>query len=62
VIEPTVKEIGPDMPRVSRRAIEALDEMVITLKAMQKSFLLSGKVKDVKEEEVERKRRPAADE
>lgn len=53
-LEPAVTSIGPELPRVSHRAVEALDEMVITLKAMQKSFLLRGKVDDVREEEKER--------
>lgn len=60
-IAPAFKEMSPEMPRVSKRAVEALDEMVITLKAMQKSFFLSGKVKDVKEEEIERQRKPSAE-
>jgi phospholipid/cholesterol/gamma-HCH transport system substrate-binding protein len=58
-LTPAVQEVGPDLPRVSRRAVEALDEMVVTLKAMQKSFLLSGKVEDVREEENARQRKPA---
>jgi phospholipid/cholesterol/gamma-HCH transport system substrate-binding protein len=59
VLEPAVKEVGPDLPRASRRALEALDEAVVTLKAIQKSFILSGKVEDVKVEERERERKPA---
>jgi phospholipid/cholesterol/gamma-HCH transport system substrate-binding protein len=35
-LEPAVKEVGPDLPQASRRALEALDEAVITLKAIQK--------------------------
>lgn len=58
-LTPAFNEISPDLPRVSRRAVEALDEMVVTLKALQKSFVLSGNVKEVKEEERERKRAPA---
>jgi phospholipid/cholesterol/gamma-HCH transport system substrate-binding protein len=58
-LEPAVKEVGPDLPRASRRALEALDEVVVTLKALQRSFVLSGKVKDVKEEERETNRKPA---
>lgn len=54
-LTPAFKEVGPDLPHVSRRAVEALDEMVVTLKAIQKSFLLSGKVQDVRQEERERK-------
>jgi phospholipid/cholesterol/gamma-HCH transport system substrate-binding protein len=57
-ITPAVAAVGPDLPRATKRAVEALDEMVVTLKALQKSFLLSGKVKDVKEEEQERERKP----
>jgi phospholipid/cholesterol/gamma-HCH transport system substrate-binding protein len=56
-LAPAFKEVGPDLPQASRRAVEALDEIVVTLKAIQKSFLLSGKVKDVREEES--LRRPA---
>lgn len=56
---PMVSDMAPEFPRVSRRAIEALDETVITLKAMQKSFLLRGSVKDVKDEEAQQ-RLPAA--
>lgn len=59
-LEPAMTEIGPDLPRVSRRTVEALDEMVVTLKAIQKSFLLSGKVEDVREEEKSRERKPAS--
>jgi phospholipid/cholesterol/gamma-HCH transport system substrate-binding protein len=63
-LAPALKEIGPELPRVSKRTVEALDEMVVTLKAIQKSFLLSGKVEDVREEErvkSERQRKPAGD-
>jgi len=65
-LEPAVTEVGPDLPRVSRRAVEALDEMVVTLKAIQKSFLLSGKVEDVRKDELSkggknRERSPASE-
>jgi phospholipid/cholesterol/gamma-HCH transport system substrate-binding protein len=51
---PMIKEIGPEVPHATRRALEALDETVVTLKALQKSFLLRGSVKDVRDEEAER--------
>lgn len=57
-MSPMMKELAPEFPRVSRRAIEALDETVVTLKAMQKSFFLKSNVQDVKEEES--KRMPAS--
>ena len=53
-LTPAIAVVAPDLPRVSKRAIEGLDEMVITLKALQKSFLLRGNVEDVKEEENHR--------
>lgn len=55
---PTMKEVGPELPRASKRALEALDEVVVVLKALQKSFLMSGNVKEVRAEE--NKRAPAA--
>ena len=58
-LAPTLQEVGPELPQASRRALEALNEMVITLKAIQKSFLLSGNVKEVKAEE--KARLPASD-
>lgn len=50
-LTPAIGVIAPDLPRVSKRAVEGLDELVVTLKALQKSFLLRGNVRDVKEEE-----------
>lgn len=50
-LTPAISAIAPELPRTSRRAVEALDETVIVLKAMQKSFLLRGNVDDVREEE-----------
>lgn len=47
----TIKELGPQLPNTSRRAIEALDETVVLLKAMQKSFFLNSHVEKVKKEE-----------
>ena len=57
---PMLQELGPEVPRASRRAMEALDETVVTLKALQKSFLLRGSVRDVKEEEAREQRLPAS--
>jgi phospholipid/cholesterol/gamma-HCH transport system substrate-binding protein len=49
---PEMQKIAPELPRASRRAIEALDETVVTLKALQKSFLLRGSAREVREEEA----------
>lgn len=54
-----MKEIGPDMPKTAKRAVEALDEATILIKALQKSMLLRGSVKEVREEEV-KQRMPAS--
>jgi phospholipid/cholesterol/gamma-HCH transport system substrate-binding protein len=54
-LTPAITEIAPELPRTTRRAVEALDETVVTLKALQKSWLLRGKVDEVRQEE----RRPA---
>lgn len=47
----TIKELGPQLPATSHRAIEALNETVVLLKAMQKSFFLNSHVEKVKKEE-----------
>lgn len=54
---PMMKEIAPDIPMATRKAVKALDETVLTLKAMQKTWMLRGKVEEVIEEE---KRMPAS--
>ena len=63
---PLLKEAAPEIPHASRRALEALDETVVTLKAIQKSFLLRGNVEDVRKEEAVREQKktrvPAAEE
>lgn len=58
---PMLKDAAPEIPRASRRAMEALDETVVTLKALQKSFLLRGNVMDVRKEESTRDRAPASE-
>jgi phospholipid/cholesterol/gamma-HCH transport system substrate-binding protein len=55
-LTPAINAIAPDLPRTTRRAVEALDETVVTLKALQHSFLLRGNVNEVLKEEG---RRPA---
>jgi phospholipid/cholesterol/gamma-HCH transport system substrate-binding protein len=56
-VTPAISILAPELPRTTRRAVEALDETVVMLKALQKSFLLRGSVREVKEEE--QKRQPA---
>ena len=58
-LTPAITAIAPELPQASKRAIEALDEAVVTLKAMQKSFFLRGNAREVREEESS-KRQPAS--
>jgi phospholipid/cholesterol/gamma-HCH transport system substrate-binding protein len=65
VVIPALAEIAPDLPQSSRRALEALDEAVVLIKAMEKSFLVKGNAEEVREEEAKRdknrKRMPSQD-
>ena len=56
-LTPAISAVAPDLPRTGLRAVEALDEAVVLLKAMQKSWFLRSKVEGVREEEA--KREPA---
>jgi phospholipid/cholesterol/gamma-HCH transport system substrate-binding protein len=62
VLIPAVQAIAPELPRTSKRAVEALDEAVVLMKSMEKSFLVRGNVKEVREEEeaAKRARTPAS--
>lgn len=57
---PMMQKLAPEIPKASERALEALDQTVVTLKALQKSFLLRSSVEEVRKEEAER-RLPASD-
>ena len=61
---PLLAEATPELPRAAKRAFEALDQTVITLKALQKSFLIRGSVREVRDEELaaETKAKPVAPE
>ncbi len=60
LLTPTIVQMAPNLPKTSRRAVEALDEAVVLLKAMQKSMFVRGNVQEVREEESKR-REPAED-
>ena len=53
------KDIGPEVPGTARRAMEALNEATILMKALQKSFMLRSNVREVKEEE-DKQRKPSS--
>lgn len=55
-LTPAISAVAPELPKTSLKAVEALNETVVLLKALQKSFFLKGSVEAVKEEE----RRPAS--
>lgn len=59
-LTPAITAIAPELPKTSLRAVEALNETVVLLKAMQKSWFLRGKVEEVIEEE-KKARTPAAE-
>ena len=52
---PAVDEVGPELPGASRRMVEALNETVVLLKAMQRSFFMRSNVREVQEEEASRR-------
>lgn len=53
VVLPALSEIAPQLPRTTRRAVEALDEAVVLMKAMQKSWIIRSAAKEVRDEEGE---------
>lgn len=57
VIGPAFSAIGNDMPQAAKRAVEALNEATILIKAMQKSFFVRNSVDEVKTEEAKEARR-----
>lgn len=50
-LTPAIEAVAPELPRTSRRAVEALDETVVLLKAMQRSFFIRDKVDQIRKEE-----------
>ncbi len=56
---PAMQAIEPELPGASVKLVEALNETVVVLKAMQKSFFMRGSVKEVREEESAAQRLPA---
>lgn len=53
-----LKEVGPEG---SKKTIELLDESIVVLQAMQKSFFLRSHVKDIKEDKAKAERLPASE-
>lgn len=56
---PAMQEVEHDMPQATKRLVEALNETVVVLKAMQKSFFMESNVKEVRQEE-QKNRLPAS--
>jgi phospholipid/cholesterol/gamma-HCH transport system substrate-binding protein len=48
-----LKDYGPEIPTVAKRALEALDEATVLMKAMQKNFFLRNAVQEVNKEELD---------
>lgn len=53
---PVLAEIAPQLPAATQKSVRAMEEALIVLRAMQKSFLLSGAVEDVLEEDAEKRK------
>jgi phospholipid/cholesterol/gamma-HCH transport system substrate-binding protein len=51
-LTPTLVELAPTLPKTGHRTIELIDEFVVVLKALQRSFLLQSNVEDVRKEEA----------
>jgi phospholipid/cholesterol/gamma-HCH transport system substrate-binding protein len=51
VLTDELKKVAPELPKQGERLAEAVDEAVVVLKALQKTFLLSSSAREVKEEE-----------
>jgi phospholipid/cholesterol/gamma-HCH transport system substrate-binding protein len=49
------RAVGKDMPHAAVRAVEALNEATVLLKAMQRNFFVRGSVSEVREEEKSRR-------
>ncbi|MEK2645301.1 MlaD family protein [Bdellovibrio sp. BCCA] len=49
---PAMQAVEPELPGASMKLVQALNETVVVLKAMQKSFFMRGSVREVKEEEA----------
>ena len=52
-LSPVMTEVAPEVPHVMQRTIKAIDEAVLTMKGLQKSFLLRGKMEEVHKEIAE---------
>ena len=57
---PIFKKMAPDFPEAGNAAMQALNEAVITLRAMQKTFFLRSSVREVLEEAADQKKRQPA--
>jgi phospholipid/cholesterol/gamma-HCH transport system substrate-binding protein len=53
---PAMAQVAPQIPVATDKAMKAMEEAVVVLKAMQKSFLLRGSVKEVQEEDLKAQR------
>lgn len=51
---PAFQSVEQDLPGASQRLVETLNETVVVLKAMQKSFFMKSNVREVMEEENQR--------
>jgi len=50
---PLIKNMAKDMPTMSEKSLKAVNEAIVVLRAMQKSFFLKGNAEEVKKEIAE---------
>lgn len=61
-LAPAIDQLSGQLPESGKRAIEAIDQATVVLKAMQKTFLLRSAAEEVKKEELKRPERLPAQE
>jgi phospholipid/cholesterol/gamma-HCH transport system substrate-binding protein len=54
-VMPALATIAPELPKSSQRMVQALDEAVVTMKAMQRSYFLRSQTREIREEEAQLK-------
>lgn len=60
-VSQSMKALGPELPGATKKAIEALTEATVLLKAMQRNFFFKSAVDEVRKEEAKSQRKPASD-
>jgi len=57
-LTPDIVEMAPTLPKTGRRTVELIDELVVLIKALQRSFLLESNVEEVRNVEALNTKKP----